>query len=92
MFIGQFLDLLIKFRDSWVLPGHHAIILTDASDQWMCLSSMDVPQFLFAGCASCAFAKIKYRNLGGLKGTTSLKKIPLCIVKASFCCLSPFLF
>ena len=43
----------------------------------------------FLGCVSCAFAKTKCLSLGGMKGTTPLKMIPLCMVSASFCCLNP---
>ena len=60
------------------MPGHHAIILTDASVA------------LFPGCVSCAYAKTKCRSLGGMKETTPLKMIPLCIASASFCCSNPF--
>ena len=78
LFIPQFLHLLTKFWTSWVIPCHHAIILTDASVSF------------FPGCVSCAFAKTKCRSLGGMKGTTPLKMIPLCEVSASFCCSNPF--
>ena len=60
------------------MPGHHAIILTDASNAF------------FPGCGSCAFAKTKCRSLGGMEGTTPLKMIPLCKVGVSFCCSNPF--
>ena len=60
------------------MPGHNAIILTAASVAF------------FPGCVSCNFAKIKCRSLGGMKGTTFLKMIPLYKVSASFCCLNPF--
>ena len=55
------------------MPGHHAIILTDASVAF------------FPGCVSCAFTKTKCRSLGGMKGTTPLKMTPLCNVSAFFC-------
>ena len=55
------------------MPGHHAIILTDASVAF------------FPGCVSCAFAKTKCRSLGGMKGTTPLKMIRLFMVSASLC-------
>ena len=78
LFNWQFLHLLTKCWTSWVMPGHQAIILTDASVAF------------FPGCVSCAFAKTKCRSLGGMKGTTPLKMIPLCKVSASFCCSNPF--
>ena len=72
------LTILTFTNKVWVMPGHHAIILTDASVAF------------FPGCVSCAFAKTKCRSLGGMKGTTLLKMIPLCKVSASFCCSNPF--
>ena len=60
------------------MPGHYAIILTDASVAF------------FPGCVSCAFAKSKCRSLGGMKGTTPLMMIPLFKISASFCCSNPF--
>ena len=75
LFIWQFLHLVTKCWTSWVMPGNHAIILIDA---------------FFPGCVSRAFAKSKCRSLGGMKGTTPLKMIPLCKLSASFCCSYPF--
>ena len=78
LLIWLFLHLLTKCWTFWVMPGHHAIILTDAS------------VIFFPGCVLCAFFKTKCRSLGGVKGTTPLKLIPLCKVSAYFCCLNPF--
>ena len=60
------------------MPGHHAIILTDASVAF------------FPKCVSCTFAEIKCPSLGGMKGTTTLKMIPLCMVSASLWCSNIF--
>ena len=59
------------------MPSHHDIVLIDASVAF------------FPGCVSCAISKTKCRSLGGMKGTTPLEMIPLCIVNASFCRWNP---
>ena len=61
-----------------VMPGHHDIFLTDGSVAFL------------PGYVSLAFAKFKCRSLDGMKGTTPLKMITLCIVSAAFCRSNPF--
>ena len=60
------------------MPSQHAIFLTNGSIAF------------FPGCGPCFFAKIKFRSLGGMKGTTPLNMIPLCMVSASPWWSNPF--
>ena len=77
LFIWQFY-LLFESSNSWVIPGHHFVVLTNAS------------VLLLPGYAWCIFGKPKCLSSWGMKRTTTLKMIPLCIVIAFFCCSSPF--
>ena len=77
LFIRQFLHLnkIMNVFGNARPPCYH-------SDQ--CLSCILLKMGLMHSCRN------QMSSLGGLKGTTTLKMIPLCMVNASFCCSNPF--
>ena len=78
LFIWQFLRLLTKFWPSWVIPGHHAFILTDATVAF------------FPGCVSCAFCQNQLSQFGWNERSNASILIPSCMVSASLCCSNTF--